>query len=167
MKALLNDGAIFDPTRAYRYRLWRDLGGRRVCGFVLYNPSSADERADDPTLRRCLGFARREGCGRAEIVNVFGLVSTKPKGLLDEHDPVGPDNDRHIAGLVRDVCATDGVLIVGWGAMPIPAARLEQVRALLRDARPMCLGTTGKLSGYAPRHPLYVRGDAALVPWAT
>ena len=60
----------------YRYLLWREWNAKlpRLL-WILLNPSTADERVDDPTLRRVLGFSRSYGFGGLEVVNLFALRS--------------------------------------------------------------------------------------------
>ncbi|MFI4897265.1 MAG: DUF1643 domain-containing protein [Phycisphaerales bacterium JB059] len=146
--------ATFDETRTYRYTLhrrWAPAGGR-VC-FCLLNPSTADEFKLDPTLTRCLGYARRWGFHAMEVVNIFALRSTDPGALREHDDPVGPGNDRAIRLAAR---RADRV-VVGWGAHGALLGRGEQVARLLTDlCRPLCLGLT---NAGAPRHPLYLRKD--------
>lgn len=92
------------------------------------------------------------------MVNLFALRSTDPDGLHHEVDPVGPDNDRIIA----DRIASADLVIVGWGAFPLAAARAKRILELAGDKPLYCLGTTRE--GW-PRHPLYLRSDAELRPW--
>ena len=125
--------------------------------FVMLNPSTADERRDDPTIRRCVGFARRWGFGGVEIVNLFALRASDPRALRRASDPVGPDNDRHIAR----VAARATLLVVAWGVWGRLRGRSAALRARLSRRAPRCLGLTR--SG-EPRHPLYLRADARLVP---
>src|SRR4028119_2392792 len=90
-------GAIFDPTRTYRYALWRTWDAARPpVAFVLLNPSTADARRDDPTIRRCANFARTWGFGGLEVVNLFAFRATHPTDLKCAADPVGPQNDVHL-----------------------------------------------------------------------
>jgi hypothetical protein len=63
--------------------------------WVMLNPSTADAEVDDPTIRRCMSFAKREGYDGIEVLNLYGLRATKPKHLLDHPDPEGPQNLRH------------------------------------------------------------------------
>lgn len=155
-------GAVLSDCGRYRYTLTRRWAPGAPMLFVMLNPSTADASMDDPTIRRCIGFAKREGCGALEVVNLFAFRATDPAALSTATDPIGPDNDRHIV----EAAVRGGVIVAAWGAS-VPAAlrtRPAQVGRLLRETRLRlwCLGMT---SGGAPRHPLYVRGDAALVPW--
>lgn len=150
--------ATFDESGLYRYRLSRRWaqGGTRAA-FVMLNPSTADARRDDPTIRRCIGFAQRWGCAAVSVVNLFALRATHPPTLFAADDPVGPDNDRHI----RRVCRETDVVVAAWGVHGARLGRDGAVLALLEGLELQCLGTT---RGGHPLHPLYVRGDAPLVP---
>ena len=145
--------ATADMRGEYRYSLTRvwdtDLP---VITFVLLNPSTADAKQLDPTLRRCVGFAKREGFGGMIILNLYAFRTKDPKVTMAANDPVGPDNDRILA------CAT-GTVVAGWGTNADPS-RAAQVIALL--PRLHALGVTK--DGH-PRHPLYVPADAPLIEW--
>lgn len=159
--------ASFDDSGTYRYTLHRrwdpepgllTRAGGRVC-FCLLNPSTADARVLDPTLTRCLGFARRWGFGHMEVVNAFALRSTQPAALKKHADPVGPRNDHAI----RRAAARADLVVVGWGAHARLAGRHDAVVGLLSGVcEPMCWTRTK--DGY-PGHPLYLRSDAGIVPF--
>ena len=90
-------GAHFDETGAYRLRLWRRWwDGPYVC-WIMLNPSTADARVNDQTIRKCIAFSKQWGFGGLEVVNVFALRSTDPKALYKHHDPIGPGNDSVIS----------------------------------------------------------------------
>lgn len=154
------NGAVISDDGAYRYLLWRTIGDMpRRALFVMLNPSTADAMQDDPTVRRCIGFARREGCGRLDIVNLYAYRATDPRILRSVADPEGSHNDGYIADAARQA----SLVILGWGAFESPfAGRIRKVVSYLSLIQPdlWCLGHT--LSG-APRHPLFVRRDAPLV----
>lgn len=154
---LVTRGAVFDETGTYRYRLWRewDEGKCRVC-FVLLNPSVADAERDDPTLRRCMGFARAWGYGGLEVVNLFAFRATHPAKLKRAAHPVGPNNDR----VICEAQERAALVVVGWG-MHGNEDRVHAVYSLL--SKPVCLGYTKQ--GH-PRHPLYVPGTASPIPFA-
>ncbi len=149
----MRTGASFDPSTVYRYTLWRewDRDAPRLA-WLLLNPSTADADDDDPTIRRCIGFAWRWGFGSIEVVNLYGWRGPKPAALEQAGWPVGSGNDRAVARAVRRADR----LVVGWGAYAARDARWRAVSARLAHTEMWCLGTTA--SGQ-PRHPLYVRAD--------
>lgn len=146
--------AVISECGRYRYRLSRVWNpDKRPCVWVMLNPSTADASQDDPTIRKCVGFADRWGCGGITVVNLYALRSTDPDELDRHQDPVGPDNDSWISRSVRDA----SIVVCGWGqSFPIGGQdRITQVVQLIHQtgASPMCVGVTA--SGN-PRHPLYV-----------
>lgn len=152
--------ATFSADRQYRYRLSRVFSpGQRVC-FIMLNPSTADASVTDPTVERCLRFARSWGAGQVEVVNLFALRSTDPQGLYRHPDPVGPGNDEVIVAAAR--CAT--MVVAAWGVHGALHGRGDQVMTALRQAnvRLMALGRTK--DGH-PRHPLYLAGATELAEY--
>ena len=161
MDAPRGAGAVLDRSGAYRYRLWRRWGDGPAVAFVLLNPSTADAGRDDPTLRRCAGFARRWGYGAVEIVNLFAYRCTDPRGLRAAADPVGPGNDRHLRRAVRGAA----LVVAGWGAGGRLAGRDRAVADWLARAVPERLACLGLTRAGCPRHPLHLPGGAAPQPW--
>jgi len=154
MKQIMNQGAAIDPTGLYRYSLWRewDANAPRVA-FVMLNPSRADANTDDPTLRRCLGFARSWGCGSIEVVNLFAYRASRPDILRVVLDPVGPENDRYLQEAVERA----DQIIVAWGNRGSLRNRYQTVSSWLMSRENLyCLGITQ--IGH-PHHPLYVRSS--------
>lgn len=154
-------GAVLSPDEKYRYLLTRERAAGPALVFVMLNPSTADDRVDDPTIRRCLRFAAREGAGRLVVVNLFAIRATDPRELARHPDPVGPRNDEFL--LMH--CRPASRVVAAWGNGGSLHGRDRQVAGMLAHAGVSltCLGVTG--SG-APRHPLYVRANAPLVPYA-
>jgi hypothetical protein len=143
-------GATFSTCGRYRYRLWRrgNRSGARLL-WIMLNPSVANADADDPTIRKCLGFADRWNFGRVDVVNLCALISTDPRALRKAEDPFGPEND------VAIFAAAEGAtMIVGaWGG-PLPRrlrGRSPEVQRLLAGRPVHCLSRT---AGGEPRHPL-------------
>jgi hypothetical protein len=155
------NAAGFSSCRRYRYWLTRTWDRRKGClCWVLLNPSTADERRDDPTIRRCLGFGRSLGYGAVHVVNLFALCATRPKQLREADEPIGAENDRFIIRAARDA----GRVMAAWGCHGAYRGRDQVVVALLaRIGVPLaCLGMT---KAGRPRHPLYVPSDAQPVPF--
>lgn len=162
--------ALLSPCGTYRYTLGRNLRSdsqaHKPCLFVMLNPSTADASLDDPTIRRCIGFAERERCTFLTVVNLFAYRATDPASLVKASaarvDIVGPENAEHVGRELRRHNRDLGHLVIAaWGGDPISKLAMETQRRLW-DARALCLGMTK--SG-APRHPLYLRSDTPLIPW--
>lgn len=145
----------------YRYVLGRQWGGGPLVTFVMLNPSTADAERDDPTIRRCMGFARSWGAGAMHAVNLYALRSPDPRALWFHEDPVGPDNDRHLAQHAHLARRDSAPLVAAWGAHARPD-RVAAVLAIAGMDRLSCLGVT---KDGAPRHPLYLPATATLYPW--
>ena len=151
-------GAAFSPCRTWRYSLTRWWDVRRgVMMVVGLNPSTADETVDDNTIRRCIGFAKREGLDGLIMANLFAYRSTDPRALKWAEDPVGPENDEWL----RNLAACSKLVVAAWGTHGTLNGRAREVleKGLL-GPNVQCFGHTK--DGH-PRHPLYLRRDVALV----
>lgn len=154
--------AIFSSCNDYRYLLTRPgIAGSAAAPtvFLMLNPSTADHRVDDPTIRRCRGFAASWGGAPLLVINLYALRSADPAALWKHPDPVGPENDSWLLKFAKEhrdiVCA--------WGNNAGPdRVRIVSQMLLAGGARLWCLGTT--LRG-APKHPLYVPSGQARLPW--
>ncbi len=136
----------------YRYTLERTWDAERPSVmFIGLNPSTADATHDDPTVRRCVGFAKRWGFGSMLLTNLFALRATDPRALMDVEDPIGPSNDRWI-DRTKDRAS---LVVAAWGARGGLMDRDSEVAERFSELH--CLGTTKDGS---PRHPLYLRADA-------
>lgn len=157
--------AIFSPCRRYRYALTREwaTGLVRTAVFIGLNPSTADETEDDPTIRRCIGYAKAWGYGGLCMVNLFALRSTDPRGLYAADDPVGPDNDRYLIGLATGAACMQGIVVAAWGTRGGYKGRDAAVRELLRVPVHVLRFTK---SGH-PAHPLYLPKSLTPMPWPT
>lgn len=174
-------GATISADERYRYRLWRgwewgpddmkegynwrggEYGDPLSCVFIMLNPSKADARQDDPTIRRCASFARRARFFRMDIINLFAHRATNPQELLalgHGDDPVGVDNQRQ----VEMALSLAGLIVCAWGAHGGHLSQDETMLGWVQEANQgrapiRCLGLT---KGGFPRHPLYLSAQTAL-----
>lgn len=154
-------GAVFSPCRKYRYLLRRRWSpGNNVATFCMLNPSQADDTNNDPTILRCIGFAKRWNYNALLVVNLFAFISTDPKKLLMQRDPIGPDNNRHIQEAVDSAAAFSNVFVCAWGGFNGISWRVTAVLEILkgRELSALQISKDGN-----PYHPLYVPGNAKLL----
>lgn len=157
-------GAEFSDDERYRYSLWRIWreSGRKVL-FVCLNPSTADDVKNDPTIKRCEGFARHWGYGGFYMANLFGYRCTNPLLLRAVADPVGEENDLTLRKLSRYEC---DLVVAAWGNHGEYLGRSHRVMEILWKSSingcgaPQCFGFNR--SG-EPKHLLYLRKDAGLI----
>jgi hypothetical protein len=150
----VSKGAAISPDGKYRYyldRWWEEGKGALV--FVMLNPSTADHRVDDPTIKRCMAFARALGYGGIIVLNLFALRSSQPADLDRAIDPIGPQNDEYLDTVLRETAVEGGAVIVAWGTNGARERRDEVVLKLIRShgLTPLCFGETK--DGH-PKHPL-------------
>src|SRR5262249_38886078 len=150
--------AVLSPDQIYRYRLSRIWDEAVPTMLVIgLNPSTADATCDDATIRRCRGFAAREGFGGLQVVNLFAYRSTDPAALPHVAAPAGPNNDLHIPPVVEFAAFA----VAAWGAGGHLNGRDRHVTDLVRSFG-VPLRCWGRTKAGHPRHPLYLPGDTPL-----
>lgn len=151
--------AHFSDDRRYRYALSRVWDpSKPMMMFIGLNPSTADETKLDPTMRRVVGFADREGYGGFWMGNLFAFRATDPLVMKASFEPVGPDNDYWLETMARR-CA---VIVCGWGTHGGWLDRDNEVFRLLAGYPLKALKITAK--GF-PSHPLYLKADTPLIDY--
>lgn len=157
-------GATISDCGLYRYALWRYWEeAARPLPFIMLNPSTADGAEDDPTIRKCIGFAKRLGFGGIEVFNLFAYRATDPKNLRAAHYPVGPDNDKIITARLYDLGLLEkGYVILAWGANAKNLQRPVELRCHLALSgirlRALALTKDG-----IPAHPLMLPYSSKLM----
>lgn len=149
--------AILSEDRKYRYilsRTWDET--KPTVLFIGLNPSTADENEDDPTIRRCINFAKSWGYDGLIMANLFAFRTTNPQGLYSEKNPVGSENDYYI----KKFANKSEKIIACWGNHGRFNNRSQIVYELVDSLH--CLDTNK--SG-EPKHPLYIRSDAKPKPY--
>lgn len=164
----------FSPCRCYRYTLWRECytqperfdffegtndgeRGNRLGEYLMViglNPSTADETKDDPTIRRCIGFAKRWGFSALCMTNLFAWRDTKPANMMVAQEPVGFDNGKWLCEIAEGA----GMILAAWGKDGKFKSRDRQVLSAIRAiGKPVhCLKQNKDGS---PMHPLYVAAE--------
>ena len=159
----MKDGwAHFSDDRSYRYILGRRIGDsdRRLL-FIMLNPGTADESHNDPTIRRCIGFAERWKFGIMEVANLFAFRTSYVTELRCADEPVGSGNDEWIS---KALTTADSV-VLAWGNHGAYKGRSRQVRRMVLNVTcPFHLGLnkTGE-----PKHPLYLPASTIPIPLCT
>ncbi len=160
--------ATFSKCGKYRYNLIRRLKeedqnfmlAKNVCNFLMLNPSTADHEEDDPTIRRCMNFAKDWGYDWLVVTNLFAWRATDPKELLSSCKSIGPQNDFFI----RDTAAKADMILAAWGCDGDMIARSDHVIGLLK-AHGVPIHVLEVNRGGSPRHPLYLKGDLKPRPY--
>jgi len=158
MATYLDTGAQFSPCEKYRFSLWRvwDESLPHVA-FVGLNPSTADAKQDDPTIRRCYGFACSHGFGAFTMLNLWAFRATDPKNL-----PTSITNEEEInADTIARVSSGVSRVVAVWGSHPKAAIRRSAILPLVAEW--WHLGLT---KGGEPRHPLYLPNTSQMQRWS-
>lgn len=157
MKYIETDAA-FSPCTKYRYTLYRRWSAETgiTAAFIGLNPSTADATQDDPTIRRCVGFAMSWGCVGMYMLNAYAFRATDPKVMKAHHAPIGTDNNDYIQSVSRSCYFK----VACWGAH-ILSMRQESIKAMVKGLQ--CFGLT---AGGFPKHPLYLAKDTHLIDFS-
>ena len=160
--------AVFDAARLHRYlltRIWdRDRPALVIC---MLNPSTADARKDDPTIKRCVHFAKAWGYGGIMVINLHSFRSPHPAELRKAEIPT---RDSTTERVWREAIAyadqQSEPVLVAWGGNATQDD-VEPVLKVLGSTTAICLGVTA--SGQ-PKHPLArgvhrVPNDAKPIEW--
>lgn len=154
--ATISCSASFSPCRRYRYELWRRWATGPYAMFIGLNPSTADETQDDPTIRRCINFAKAWGYSALCMTNLFAFRATDPRDMKAEAFPIG---GHHNDLSLRSLSESAGVVIAAWGVHGTHLDRAADVVKLIPNLQ--CLGLSKE--GH-PRHPLYLKADCRPFP---
>ena len=165
---MIEKKTIFSEDRKYRYALWRSYAddlfvNRAKEGFVQFiglNPSTADEIADDNTIRKCATLIKKWGYLEFCMTNLFAFRATDPKEMKKEKEPIGSDNDRHLF----EISERADFIVCAWGRDGRHENRGQIVSHWL------CVGGRrlhhlGLNDDGSPKHPLYLSGKTEPMLW--
>jgi len=155
---LVNKNATFSDCRKYRYALSRTWNGKKkTILFIGLNPSTANEKIDDPTIRRCINYAQNWGYGSLLMVNLFAYRATMPSELKNVKNPIGNDNDLHIIELSKKA----DIAVAAWGNEGTLLNRDKEVKKILPNLMCLKINKSGQ-----PSHPLYQKKDLKLIKYS-
>lgn len=161
-----DSGAIISVSRQYRYVLWRIWNGEnrpslKMIAFVGLNPSTADEQTDDPTIRRCIGFATDWGYDGIYMINLWAFRATEPKVLKEQtvKEAEGPQNRDWLVKVAERSIS----VVLAWGSHGNWRGQGKKIFELVADTvEPFSFGQN---AGGEPKHPLYLRKDTPCKPF--
>ena len=154
----MKKGAQLSACRKYRYALWRTWDETKPQVMIIgLNPSTADETKDDPTIIRCINFAKAWGYGGVCMANLFAFRATAPSDMKASSDPVGTENDVWLTQLSKE----SGIVVAAWGNDGSYLKRSDTVRKTLSHLHYIKMNKSGE-----PAHPLYLKGDLTPLPMA-
>ena len=162
--------AVTSPDDRYRYmlgRMWDDYFDDRSLPrplwiFGMLNPSKARIK-DDPTIRKCAGFAKRGGAGGFIVVNTMAYSETHPRKLVELYKQGVNVRGEHNAAAVQWALNTNigRRFIAAWGRIPAKLKNLAQPQMVqFLCSRPDCFGRNDDGS---PKHPLMLGYDTPIV----
>lgn len=151
--------AVISECGKYRYVLKRNISQalrwNKPCLFIMLNPSTADAELDDPTIRRCIGFAKSWGCTELTVVNLFAYRATDPKELESVEDPKGPENLPYIVNELMNHKL--GIVVAAWGSNKFAKIQAEYIERELGPFKSL-----GRNKDGSPKHPLYLPKNSEL-----
>lgn len=158
----MKSGADISTCGLYRYHLWRIWDSKLpICGWVMLNPSTADAKKDDATIRKCITIAKNNGFGGISVKNVFAYRAIDKSELLLAIDPVGEHNTEYLNQTTL-FNKKINMLVLAWGK-PFGGYKLlprfEDVKRLVQKRNTHCIKLNKDGS---PIHPLYQRNDSKL-----
>jgi hypothetical protein len=159
MECNLKTDAKLSNCRKYRFALWRTWDDSKPYAMIIgLNPSTADEVENDPTITRCINFAKSWGYGGVCMANLFAYRATEPSVMKSQKDPVGAENDMWLTDLAQNA----GIVVAAWGNDGSHFKRSSVVKDLIPNLHYLKMNKSGE-----PAHPLYLKGDLKPVVMGT
>lgn len=152
----MKTGAELSECRKYRYALWRIWDDTKPHVMIIgLNPSKADETEDDPTIRRCINFAKSWGYGGVCIANLFAFRETKPTNMKASIDPIGAESNVWLIKLAKEA----DIVVAAWGNDGSYLKRSDTVKNIISNLHYLKMNKSGE-----PAHPLYLKKTLTPLP---
>ena len=157
-----------EGSESRRWSLGRRWGPGLWLPWIMLNPSTADDGADDPTLRRVIAFSWLWGFDGALVFNLFPFRSPHPRALADwvRDDRYAPMEIKASWTLIAQAIERQDAAMVAWGCPPeriyyetqIAAENLfDEINGYGRSGdrdRVLKVFCLGKTAGGWPTHPM-------------
>jgi hypothetical protein len=143
--------AEFSIDKKERYSLKREWDkSKNKILYIMLNPSFADDKNDDPTIRRLINFTKKFNSGGFLVGNIFTTITPNPKEL----DKSKGMSDKNFEELIKLINKVDQI-VYAWGSS------IEEPKLLKKLVlNPKCFGKN--LNG-TPKHPLYLPSQTNLI----
>ena len=143
--------AEFSIDKKERYSLNREWDkSKNKILYIMLNPSLADDKNDDPTIRRLINFTKKFNYGGFLVGNIFTTITPNPKEL----DKSKGMSDKNFEELIKLINKVDQI-VYAWGSS------IEEPQLLKKLVlNPKCFGKN--LNG-TPKHPLYLPSQTKLI----
>ena len=143
--------AEFSIDKKERYSLKREWDkSKNKILYIMLNPSLADDKNDDPTIRRLINFTKKFNSGGFLVGNIFTTITPNPKEL----DKSKGMSDKNFEELIKLINKVDQI-VYAWGSS------IEEPQLLKKLVlSPKCFG---KNVNGTPKHPLYVPSQTKLI----
>ena len=143
--------AEFSIDKKERYSLKREWDkSKNKILYIMLNPSFADDKDDDPTIRRLINFTKKFNYGGFLVGNIFTTITPNPKEL----DKSKGMSDKNFEELIKLINKVDQI-VYAWGSS------IEEPQLLKKLVlNPKCFGKN--LNG-TPKHPLYLPSQTKLI----
>ena len=146
-------GAEFSIDKKERYSLNREWDkSKNKILYIMLNPSLADDKNDDPTIRRLINFTKKFNYGGFLVGNIFTTITPNPKEI-DKSKGMSDKNFEKLLNLINKV----DKIVYAWGNSVEEPQHLKEL-----ILSPKCFGKN--LNG-TPKHPLYLPKNSKLIDY--
>ena len=145
--------AEFSIDKKERYSLKREWDkSKNKILYIMLNPSKADDKKDDPTIRRLVNFTKKFNYGGFLVGNIFTTITPNPK----EIDKSKGISGRNLEELLKLINTVDQIVYAWGNTIEEPQLLKELVLS------PKCFG---KNFNGTPKHPLYLPKNSKLIAY--
>ena len=144
--------AIISKDKKFRYELTRKWSEMPMLTYIMLNPSKANDKVDDSTVKRLIFFSKKFGYGGFFVGNIFPKITPYIKELYKDTSHDIKKNTMHIESMINK----SSKVVYAWGnsleSTPIWISKIVK--------NPYCFGFNKNGS---PKHPLYLNGKTLLI----